>query len=284
MEARLSVWESSWKCDGGLFVGRNNAIVVPYNKTIFHYMEQSTAIDKAIDVLVHLRTGGQPCGVTQLALALQLPKSSTHRLLSTLVRRGMVERDTRGRYRLGVGLVSLGLGALEQDPLVVAARPILEAEAQALGETCFLVAARAGQLTVLDKAEGTGFLRASPRVGSHVPLHATAAGKLYLALSPEQIRTESTNWQHFTERTLSRAAFEAELALVATQGFAVNKNEWIEGLSVFSAPVFVSKRLVAVLAIALPSGRLGELDSEVIIHRVMDAAARIGARADGRST
>ena len=55
--------------------------------------------------------------------------------------------------------MALGLGALESDPIVVAARPVLEEGAQALGETFFLVAARAGCLVVLDKAEGTGFLR-----------------------------------------------------------------------------------------------------------------------------
>ena len=52
-----------------------------------------------------------------------------------------------------------------------------ELEAQRLGETVFLTAARAGAVVVLDKAEGTGFLRAAPRIGSTVPLHATAVGK-----------------------------------------------------------------------------------------------------------
>ena len=57
-----------------------------------------------------------------------------------------------------------------------------EAAAAQYGETFFLVSARARRLVVLDKAEGTGFLRAAPRVGSSVPAHATAVGKLYLAL------------------------------------------------------------------------------------------------------
>ena len=67
--------------------------------------------------------------------------------------------------------------------MAVAARPVLESEAAAIGETVFLVAARANKLVVLDKVEGTGFLRAAPQVGSEVPIHATAVGKLFLAFA-----------------------------------------------------------------------------------------------------
>lgn len=246
-------------------------------------MEHLTAIDKAIDVLVRLRDRAQPCGVTELARDLQLPKSSAHRLLATLSRRGMVERDARGRYRLGVGLLSLGLGVLDQDPVVVAARPVMEAEAQALGETCFLVAVRAGELTVLDKVEGTGVLRASPRVGSRIPLHATAAGKLYLTFAADQLAVPREQWPRFTTHTLTSSEFAVELERVARDGFAANMGEWIEGLSVFSAPVLSQGRLVAALALALPTGRVVELDREIIIARIKDAAARIGSRVDGRA-
>ena len=129
--------------------------------------------------------------MTAIGRALGLPKSSAHRLLAALGRRGLVESDERGRYRPGIGLVALGLGALESEPIVVAARPVLEDAAQALGETFFLVAARAGRLVVLDKAEGTGFLRAAPRVGSSVPVHATAVGKLFLAFGGDAISRAS---------------------------------------------------------------------------------------------
>ena len=61
-------------------------------------------VDKAIDVLFELHTAGSSVGVTALGRALGLPKSSTHRLLSALRRRGLVERDERGRYLPGIGL------------------------------------------------------------------------------------------------------------------------------------------------------------------------------------
>ena len=72
------------------------------------------------------------------------------RLALALGRRGLVERDERGRYRPGMALVALGLGVPEHEPVVGAAEPVLERTAADVGETVFLAAARAGRLRVLD--------------------------------------------------------------------------------------------------------------------------------------
>ena len=55
--------------------------------------------------------------------SLGLPKASAHRLLASLQRRDLVEQDESGRYRPGFGLVALGLGVLDREPLVAVARP-----------------------------------------------------------------------------------------------------------------------------------------------------------------
>jgi DNA-binding IclR family transcriptional regulator len=96
-------------------------------------MESPGTVEKAVDVLFHLHGESGPRGVTAIGRALGLPKSSTHRLLSALGRRGLVERDERGRYRPGIALVALGLGTLEGEPIVAAARPVLEEAAHSLG-------------------------------------------------------------------------------------------------------------------------------------------------------
>jgi DNA-binding IclR family transcriptional regulator len=242
--------------------------------------EAAGTVEKAIDVLFHLHAEAAPCGVTEIGRALGMPKSSTHRLLAALGRRGLVERDERGRYRPGIGLVALGLGALEREPVVVAARPVLEAEAEALGETVFLVAARAGRLVVLDKAEGTGFLRAAPRVGSSVPPHATAVGKLFLAFAPELVAVPERPLERFTERTaVDPTALEREVALARERGFAENREEWISGLAVVAAPVSSGGRMVGAIAVAAPAPRFEAL----VARRTCEAAARVAARLEGNS-
>lgn len=247
-------------------------------------MESLSSVEKAVDVLFALHAAGASLGVTALGRTLGLPKSSAHRLLAALCRRDLVERDESGRYRPGVALVALGLGAQEREPLVVVARETLEAEAAALGETVFLVGARAGKLCVLDKAEGTGFLRAAPRVGESVPIHATASGKLYLAFAPGRIALPAGALERFTGQTLaSRRALELEVEEVRTRGFGENRDEWIPGLSVVATPVLARGELRGVLAVAAPSARMRELGRDPVIRRMRAAGTRVGQRLEGSS-
>ncbi|MFQ5417310.1 MAG: IclR family transcriptional regulator [Myxococcota bacterium] len=244
-------------------------------------MEATGTVDKAVDVLFHLHAQGAPQGVTAVGRALGLPKSSAHRLLAALGRRGLVERDDRGRYRPGIGLVALGLGALESDPVVAAARPVLEAAARDMGETCFLVGARAERLVVLAKAEGKGFLRASPQVGASVPVHATAVGKIFLAFGAGDVSADP-HFERFSLRTVPDAvALDAEVARARHRGFAENRDEWIPGLSVLAAPVRAGERLLAAVAAAAPSSRYEVLGVDVIRRRTLAASERIAARVAG---
>ena len=243
-------------------------------------MEPAGTVDKAIDILFHLHAEPQAAGVTAIGRALGIPKSSTHRLLGSLSRRGLVERDERGHYRPGMGLVALGLGALEREPVVAAARPLLEAEAAELGETVFLVGARAGRLLVLAKAEGTGFLRAAPQVGSEVPVHATAVGKLFLALAPGLVEP-AAHLERFTERTADHEALEAEVGRARERGYAENREEWIPGLAVIAAPVCAGGRMHGALAVAATSARMQALGRAVVARRVITAGRRVAARLEG---
>jgi len=247
-------------------------------------MEQ-TSIDKAIDVLFHLHAEARPCALTAIGSALGLPKSSAHRLLGTLSRRGLVERDDAGRYRPGIALVALGLGTLERDPVVAAARPVLEAEAAALDETIFLTAARAGRIRVLDKVEGAAVLRVSPRVGSEVPVHATAAGKLYLAFAPDLLGPEPADLERFTEATLtSREALTAEVARARERCWAMNLEEWQPGLSVVAAPVLVHGRMAAAVTLAAPAVRMPRAAVARMGPRMTAAAASIARRLAGEAS
>lgn len=220
-------------------------------------------VEKAVDVLFELHARPEAGGVSELGRALGLPKSSVHRLLSALGRRGLVEKDERGRYRPGLALVALGLGALEREPVVAAARPILEREAEALGETLFLAAARAGRISVLDKAEGAGFLRAAPRVGSEVPADTTAVGKLYRAFAPDEV--------------------DAPRADPPADAWAENRDEWVPGLTALAAPIWLHGRMIAALALAGPTARITESQIRSLGPRVVAAAERVGSLLQGGS-
>jgi len=239
-------------------------------------------IDKALELLFHLHDQSGARGVSELGRALQLPKSTAHRLLASLSRRGLVERDATGRYRPGIALVALGLGVLEREPLVEASRPVLERTAETLGETIFLSGARAGRLYVLDKQEGSGFLRAAPRVGSEIPAHATAIGKVYLAFAPDELRSADATLHGFTRATLvDPRKLALEIERVRASGVAAMHDEWIPGLSGVAAPIRLGARLFGAIALAAPSSHFNPGRERVFRDGVVAAAHEIETRVAG---
>jgi IclR family acetate operon transcriptional repressor len=243
-------------------------------------LEQNTAVDKALDVLFYLHEERDARGVTDVGRALSIPKSTAHRLLAALRRRALVEQDTSGRYRPGVGVLTLAGGLLDREPLVAAAQGLLEKEAAEFGETFFLVAARAGRLLVLEKAEGTGVLRVSPAIGSEVPARATAVGKLYMAHAPHLIAAEEPT--RFTEHTIvdSRQLTE-EVQAAHRDGYALNRQEWIEGLAVVAAPILVGGCIRGAVCTAMSNNRFDSVEIDEVAQRVVATATRVASRMEG---
>jgi len=241
--------------------------------------EPTGTIEKALDLLFFLHASGGARGVSEIGRALGVPKSSAHRLLASLGRRGLVEQDESGRYRPGIALLALGLGVLEREPLAAAAHPILERESEATGETAFLTVARHGRIVVLDKREGAAFLRVAPTIGSDVPVHATAVGKLHLAFAPGSVALAPEPWPTFTGQTPSaRADLEREVAKAKKRGWATNRDEWIPGMTVVAAPVLLRARMLGCMVIAAPSSRVDNAHLAGLAARVVQAAADIAAR------
>jgi DNA-binding IclR family transcriptional regulator len=234
-------------------------------------VERSGTVDKAVRVLEALSRAGGPMSLAELAKAMALPKPTLHRLLASLQAHELVEQDGEARYALGIGLVRLGLGAQSVDPFVRVARPELERAARAFGETFFLVGARAGKLVVLDKAEGTGLLRAAPSVGAEVPVELTASGRLFLGLEPGALKdVRSLN---VSQRAIQKAV---------ARGYDVNRGEWLAGLSVVAAPVSARGRLYGTVACAGIDAQLDEARWEEAIRRTCAVAERVTRSLEGR--
>lgn len=242
-----------------------------------------STIDKALDTLFLLSERLQATRLADLARELRMPRSSAHRILAPLVRRGLAEQDDEGRYRAGFALLALGLNVVSREPLAAAAKPVLESAAADLGETFFLVVARAGKLVVVEKAEGNGFLRAAPRLGSEVPVHATAVGKLYLAFAPELVSCDEME-RYTTATVRSRKALSAEVARVRARGWATNIEEWQAGLAVAAAPILSHGRLYGTVALATVTARFTAIGTASATRRVMHAAEGIALRIEGRTS
>jgi len=237
-------------------------------------------VQRAIDLLLYVAESGRAVGVTEVAQRLGLPKTSAHRLLKTLTYRHLLEHAEDGRYRPGLGMLLLSPPALGASALTRAADPLLSSLAATLGETFFLVVRRGDQLIVAHKVEGSGFLRASPKVGSAIPAHATAAGRVFLAFANDLGAPEPLT--AYTRRTPQSAARLQRLVEQTRQErWALSVDEWHEGLAAVAAPVFCGERLVAAVAVACASARLRQLGERQLIQATLNVGKALSRAVSG---
>lgn len=188
----------------------------------------SKTVAKALDALEHVRAA--PLTLTVLAGRLGVHPSTALRLLAPMVDTGLLARGADGRYRLGLRLAELGQEVLESLDLRTAAHPDLVALAAETHCTVHLAQLVDGSIRYVDKVEAEGSMRTWSRVGRSVPLHTAAVSKAILAgLPPAERDALLAGWEFtaHTPRTLtSAAALIAELAEVATTGWAADRAEF----------------------------------------------------------
>lgn len=122
--------------------------------------------------------------LSELAIKLDLTKSTTHRLLSALVDRGYLAFTPRSGYRLGPKLLLLGTLAQAQADLVQVARPYLEELAASTEDTVHLGVFDGDFALYLDKVPGRRRITISSRVGDRQPLSSTGLGKALMIDRP----------------------------------------------------------------------------------------------------
>ena len=139
------------------------------------------SVDRAISVLQVLARLGA-AGVTEISTELDVHKSTVSRLLGTLEARGLVEQNSsRGHYRLGYGVVQLAVGATKKYDLPVVSRPISHVLAEVVGETVNVAVRDGNSVVSIDQVIGSATMTTVNWVGQRTPLHATSAGKVFLA-------------------------------------------------------------------------------------------------------
>lgn len=236
--------------------------------------------DRVLRVLESFDPGERDVSLGDLAERVGLPKSSVHRLLVTLIAHGFVDRDpaTR-RYRLGIRLFELGSAAIHERGLHSAAHPALEQLSSSTGETCHLAVLSGIEAVYVYKLDGPASIIMSSRVGGRAPCHATSIGKVLTAWAAEDLLRvlRSRPLRPYTAHTITTVkAFEAELARVRERGYALDLEEFEEGLRCIAAPVRDhSTRVVAALGIAGPRRRFEDEQLEALIQTVVKAAGQL---------
>lgn len=236
------------------------------------------SVARASRILVQL--GQQPDGRTakEVAVALALPLPTTYHLLGTLVAAGFVAKDSRRRYRLGPALGTIADAYIRQfSPPEYLISP-LHRLAEETGESVYVVTWRHDRIVVLASVEGGSAVRVSGvHLGYVESAHARASGKLLLAFASEEVRAAYLALNPLapiTPRTIVQPdEFELELERIRLRGYAVEEEEFREGVSCVAAPVVEGANVVSAYSVSAPSERFSRRRAE-LIEFVLDATRR----------
>lgn len=214
------------------------------------------AIARAAAILRALEGCPAGLGISELASATELPKSTVHRLVTALGEEQLVSQDDNGRVRLGNAIARLG--AASREAFGERLRPVLVDLRRRLDETVDLAVLDGPAVRFIDQVPAPRRLRAMSSVGELFPLHCTANGKALLAtMSTEQIESLlPARLERFTPRTIaSRAKLLDELAQVAETGVAFDREEHTEGICAVGAAVGDRNGALAAISVPVPAPR-----------------------------
>ncbi len=199
-------------------------------------------IDKVDAAVTALEAGGE-LTAAELADRLGEPLSSTYRMLQSLIGVGWVDRGSRrGRYRLGLPMMTIG--GLVEDAIDIreVARPVLESLLRDIGATSFLCIRRGSRAVCVEWFGGQAVRSAAMDLGSSLPLYSGAAPRALLAFLPESERESVLTGD---EARLpgdpprpSDADVRHDLQAVRRRGYSVSDEDVTVGIVALGAPVF----------------------------------------------
>src|SRR5918999_2591248 len=186
----------------------------------------TTSVDNAL-WLLQLVGERQALRVAEAAELLGVARSTAHRLLTALRRRGFVMQDRpNGAYRPGPALYEIGLSAVSRIDIVRVARPVLEQLREETQETASLAILEGTMIRFVDCAESPRSVRVGNRTGVVRPAHASAVGKAILAGLSDAELDRRYPGDELPPATTSAAVTDiavlrSELAEIRTLGYAL---------------------------------------------------------------
>ncbi|MDF1555687.1 MAG: IclR family transcriptional regulator [Deferrisomatales bacterium] len=247
------------------------------------YIIQS--VTNAFDLLEEYRGEETELGVTELSKRLGLHKNNVFRLLATLESRGYMEQNkVTGNYRLGLRVLELGQVFIKHMGLVKMARPILEEISEKCNETAYLGVIRDDRVVYVDVVEATRPVRVVSRVGVGLPVYCSGVGKAQIAFESvdevDRVLAE-TPLKRYTEHTLKdRDALMTQLEQVRMQGYALDDEEFDEGIRCVGVPVRdYTRRVIAGISVSGPAYRFTDKRlEEELIPLAVEAGKRLSSR------
>lgn len=237
------------------------------------------ALISGLAVLRYLAAAQGPVGVSRIARDLDLNPSTCFNLLKTLVHEGLaVFNEATKTYSVGMGLLALARGTLEQVSYIAMVRPHLREVAVNHGVTCTLWHVMKGERVVLvDRADNDAAIRVHMSIGQRLPMYIAALGRCMAAhagLTTPELRSRFAKLRW--EDDLSFDTYLAEVEEVRKRGYAVDQSHYVKGVTTVSSVVLdaLGKPLMAISAVGF-GAKMSKADVKALGEDLRDRAAAI---------
>ena len=243
------------------------------------------AVERALQILNSFDDQHPERGLSDIAQHVDLHKATAHRIITTLVNYGYLERCLDGqKYKLGLQLTDLGFKAIHRLDLRREAIPHMNQLIQKLGEACDLSIFDRGEVFYIEFVQGRYTLTVAAAVGQRLPPYCTASGKVFLADMPVEYLRDIVKQPlvaHTPKTITSMDKLLITLEQVRKKGYALDDEEMELGIRAVSAPIRnQSGMVIAALSIPGPTSRLTDETlsriAKTLIETTKDISRRLG--------
>jgi DNA-binding IclR family transcriptional regulator len=242
------------------------------------------SIERALSVLECLAQAKRGFSLSEIGRTLRIPKSSAHLILSTLERRGFLQKNAKtGRYCFGLQLVSLSRSALENLDMRDEAKPFLYSLMQESGLTVHMAVLERDEAVIIEKVEAPGLVRLASWIGRRLDVNCTGVGKVLLAFLPDDeldylLKTKEFA-RHNSRTIISKSALRRELKRIKQAGYSFDNQEDEPGVCCIGAPVFDQNgKAVAAISVAGIASKIAPDRVPILARLVTRVAGSISAR------
>lgn len=246
---------------------------------------QVQSVQRALQILRALAaTGDRGAGIVELSETVQLPVSTAHRLVTTLRNEDYVIQDVAsGRYLVGPGAYIVGSTFRRRTGFQRMARPYLISLVDEINETVNLAIRLYDEALYIDQVQSRQTMKMFMSPGTRVPLVCTGVGKVLLAgmlpFERSNVLSRAATVSSCSRRRLDQTSLDRTIDLVTDQGFALDDEEFEEGIRCVAVPIFNDLRATtAAISASAPAQRLGGERLHAIVDALLRASTEISSR------
>ncbi|WP_024821520.1 IclR family transcriptional regulator [Aminobacterium mobile] len=244
-------------------------------------------LQKAISILEDLSDRSEPAGLTEIAKATGLSKTTAYRILSTLQDSNVLLKNSRGRYQIGPAVVKWSAAYNRRSGLLEMSRNILEGMRDYSGETIHLFVFENGRAYYLEKLESPSPLVMRSQVGVELPLYSTAGGKAILFALPSNQLDDYLAKNVLERRTPNTITDPDRLKELLKQykslGYSEEIQENEEGIRCVAAPVVDGNGYpIGAVSVSAPAYRFDDKKASVVGRKLAQETAKISLRISRR--